>query len=62
MWLKGDRQTPAEQATSGLKIAGAIVASTTVLILVAHASVQIATARGLGNVAAGWVMLPQAGF
>jgi hypothetical protein len=57
MWLKRVRQTPAEQAKSGLKIAGAIVASTTVLILVAHAYAQIATARGLGNVAAGWLLM-----
>jgi len=57
MHLSRDRRTWTQQATSGVKIAGAIVATAAALGLIASAYIRIARLDGGNHVTAGWLLL-----
>jgi len=57
MHLSCDRRTWTQQATSGVKIAGAIVATAAALGLIASAYIRIARLDGGNHVTAGWLLL-----
>jgi len=57
MHLTRDRRTWTQQATSGLKIAAAIVATIAAFALVASAYIRIARLDGGDHVTAGWLLL-----
>jgi hypothetical protein len=52
-----DHRSVEEQVKSGLKIAGALVATFAALILIASSCVQIINADGTHNVARGWLLM-----
>jgi len=57
MHLSRDRRTWTQQATSGVKIAGAIVATAAALELLASAYIRIARLDGGNHLTAGWLLL-----
>jgi hypothetical protein len=57
MHLNRDRRTWTQQATSGVKIAAAIVATVAALALIASAYIRIARLDGGNHVTAGWLLL-----
>jgi hypothetical protein len=57
MLFMRDRRTIMEQAESGLKIAGALVASFFALMLIAVAYAQIANGDGAHHVVTGWFLM-----
>jgi hypothetical protein len=57
MHLSRDRRTWTQQATSGVKIASAIVATAAALGLIASAYIRIARLDGGNHVTAGWLLL-----
>jgi len=60
MHVSHDRRTWTQQATSGVKIAAAIVATITALALIARAYIRIAKLDGGNHVTAGWLLLAAA--
>jgi len=57
MRLSHDRRTWTQQATSGVRIAAAIVATIAALALIASAYIRIARLDGGNHVTAGWLLL-----
>ena len=57
MRFNRDRRTPLEQAKSGLRIVGAMVATLAAILLFALAYVQIANAHHTRSAVAGWLLV-----